>query len=370
MAAAQRHERDFIHAALLQGSVALVAGELVRAEERLHHALTRTRAVNVVEFELAALIAIAELALKRGDPASARASLGDVWEAAERGPYRLRQADAFGVLADIELAEGRKEAAIAAATEAFKAAWCDGPPYAYHRGLGEAKAQLAALGATEPVLPPFDESKFAPMPTRSTQRTKTGSTRTSWTDFRRRSNPFAASGPEQRRHDTLTAEGRVAQPQPKQGAEKLGPFRDGPSGRAASPGLHWRRFVGAKLSPGARTRAKPSISRPRVHGFRILRAKPALRNDNLLAFFRTLLGRGLLTAPHPVDTADAYSGIERNFQCNQFEAGFGASVAGDLQVRTCTNEAALVRTQNGNASRRNPRPCAEQYDWRQPEMFS
>jgi hypothetical protein len=164
LAAAQRHERDFIRAALLQGSVALVAGELSRAEERLHHALTRTRAVNIVELELAALIAIAALALKRGDPASARASLGDVWEAAERAPYRLYQADAFDVLAAIEAAEGHKEAPIAAATESFKAAWCDGPPYAYHWGLQKAKAQLAVLGAPEPVLPPFDESRFAPMP--------------------------------------------------------------------------------------------------------------------------------------------------------------------------------------------------------------
>jgi hypothetical protein len=55
------------------------------------------------------LIAIAELALKRGDPVSARDSLGDVWEAAERGPYRLHQADAFGVLAAIESAEGHKK---------------------------------------------------------------------------------------------------------------------------------------------------------------------------------------------------------------------------------------------------------------------
>ncbi len=164
LAAAHRLEQDFIRAALLQGSVALVAGELSRADERLHFALTRARAVNVVEFELPALTAIAELALKRGDPAGARVSLGDVWETAERGPYRLRQADAFGVLADIEAAEGRKEAAIAAATEAFKAAWCDGPPYAYHRGLEKAKVPLAALGAPEPILPPFDESKFAPMP--------------------------------------------------------------------------------------------------------------------------------------------------------------------------------------------------------------
>jgi tetratricopeptide (TPR) repeat protein len=164
LAAEQRVERDFIRAALLQGRVALGAGDLLGADERLHHALTRTRAVNVVEFELPALIAIAELELKRGDPAKARASLDDVWEAAERGPYPLHQADAFNVLAAVGLAEGDKPAAITAATNAFKSAWCDGPPYAYHWGLQKAKAHLAALGTHEPVLPPFDESKFEPMP--------------------------------------------------------------------------------------------------------------------------------------------------------------------------------------------------------------
>jgi tetratricopeptide (TPR) repeat protein len=164
LAAVNRIERDFIHAALLQGRVALAMGNPSRADERVHYALTRTRAVNVVELELPALITIAELELKRQDLAKAAASLDYIWEAAERGPYPLQQADALNVLAAIASAEGDKAAAIAAATSAFKTAWCDGPPYAYHWGLQNAKAHLAALGAPEPVLPPFDESKFEPMP--------------------------------------------------------------------------------------------------------------------------------------------------------------------------------------------------------------
>ena len=100
----------------------------------------------------------------RNAPAEARDSLYDVWEAAERGRYPLHQADAYNVLADIELAEDDKPAAIAAPTEAYRAAWCDGPPYAYHWGLDKAKAHLAALGAAEPDMPLFDESKFEPIP--------------------------------------------------------------------------------------------------------------------------------------------------------------------------------------------------------------
>jgi hypothetical protein len=89
----------------------------------------------LVEFELPALIGIAQLKLQHGHPPEGRARLDDVWEAAERGPYPL-----------------------------FQAAWCDGPPYAYHWGLQKAKAQLVALGAPEPDMPRFDESRFEPLP--------------------------------------------------------------------------------------------------------------------------------------------------------------------------------------------------------------
>jgi hypothetical protein len=136
----------------------------MRASERLYHALTRARAINVVEFELPALIAIARLELAQGHPREARARLDDVWDAAERGPYPLDQVDACNVLAEIAMAENSRPAAIDAATRAYRAAWCDGPPYAYHWGLVKAKAHLAALDAPEPEMPPFDESRFEPMP--------------------------------------------------------------------------------------------------------------------------------------------------------------------------------------------------------------
>lgn len=146
------------------GQAAYGLGEFERADERLHYALTRARAVNAAGFELPALIAIAELETQRGNLASARDRLGEVWESAKRGPYPLAQADAFNVLADIEQSEGNQDAAIQAATNAFKTAWCDGPPYAYHWGIEKAKAHLSALRAPEPDLPPFDKSKFEPLP--------------------------------------------------------------------------------------------------------------------------------------------------------------------------------------------------------------
>jgi hypothetical protein len=164
LAGVQRFERDFIHAALLQGQAALGLSDPERADERLHLALARSRAVNVVEFALPALIAIAELESQRGHLADARARLDEVWDAIACGPYPLYQADAYNVLADIERAESNTQAAIEAATRAYRAAWCNGPPYAYHWGLEKAKAHLTALNAPEPEMPAFDASTFEPLP--------------------------------------------------------------------------------------------------------------------------------------------------------------------------------------------------------------
>jgi tetratricopeptide (TPR) repeat protein len=164
LARSDRAERDFIRAARLQGEAALALGDLPQGDERLRHALTRARTVEMVEEELPTLIALAELCRRQANPAAARELLEQAWEPAERGPYPLFHADALNVLAQIERDAGNTSAAIRAATEAYTKAWCDGPPFAYHWGLEKARAHLAALGAPEPALPPFDESKYDPMP--------------------------------------------------------------------------------------------------------------------------------------------------------------------------------------------------------------
>jgi tetratricopeptide (TPR) repeat protein len=160
----QRHERDFIRVARLQGEAALALGDLPLAVQRLDHALARSRTVEFAEEEIPALTALAELHRRQNNATAARELLEQVWEPAERGPYPLFHADALNVLAQIERDAGDTAAAICAATEAYTKAWCDGPPFAYHWGLEKARAHLAALGAPEPALPAFDESKYEPMP--------------------------------------------------------------------------------------------------------------------------------------------------------------------------------------------------------------
>ncbi|MBV6439405.1 MAG: DUF4062 domain-containing protein [Haliscomenobacteraceae bacterium CHB4] len=149
----RREERHFIHAARLQGQATLGLGDFDTADERLHHALTRARAINFVQEELPALIALAELRRQQGKTEEAREYLDDVWEAAERGPYPLYHADACNVLCQLERDAGNTEKAIEAATQAYRLAWCDGPPWAYHYGLENAKKHLRELGAPEPEMP-------------------------------------------------------------------------------------------------------------------------------------------------------------------------------------------------------------------------
>lgn len=159
-----RYEADYIRAARLQGTAALYLGDFVTAGERLYHALSRARAVSHAEEELPTLVALTEWHRQQGDGGQARAVLEEVWDAAGGGPYPLFHADALNVLAQIERDAGNTEAAVEAATKAYRLAWCDGPPFAYHWGLETAKAHLAAFGAPEPEMPPFDESKYQPMP--------------------------------------------------------------------------------------------------------------------------------------------------------------------------------------------------------------
>lgn len=164
LAGIHRVEGDFILAARLQGTVALRLADLDTAGDRLQHALTRARAVNLFQEELPTLTALAELHRQNQDCAGARDLLDHLWEPARRGPYPTFHSDALNVLAQIERDEGNRNAAIDAATEAYRLAWCDGPPYAYHYGLTNARKHLEDLGAPLPVLPPFDPGRFDPLP--------------------------------------------------------------------------------------------------------------------------------------------------------------------------------------------------------------
>lgn len=174
----KQYERDLTRVKRLQGAVALeqnarLAAELKSddaeeklksAEDNFNQALLMARAVTHVREELESLIGLAEVERRRLSFGAARALLDDVAELAANGPYILSHADACNVLSQVERDAGNREAAVEAATRAYQLAWCDGPPFAYHWGLAKARALLLELGAEEPEMPPFDESKFELMP--------------------------------------------------------------------------------------------------------------------------------------------------------------------------------------------------------------
>ncbi len=145
-----KNERDLIITQRLQGVVAMEMNDYKKADEYIGQALARAGKVEVVVEEVLALAELAESKRRQGDLERARDLLDHVWTLAERGPYPLFHADALNVLAQIEWHEGNRDKAVEAATAAYRKAWCNGPPFAYHRGLENARKHLAELGAKEP----------------------------------------------------------------------------------------------------------------------------------------------------------------------------------------------------------------------------
>ena len=153
-----------IEAGVGRGRAALLAGRYDQAHDQLTLALAEARSASLILSEMLTLVPLATLQWRRGEPEAACEVLEDVWEPAERGPFPMFHADGLNVLVSIERDADNRDAAVAAAEKAFRLAWCDGPPFAYHWGLEAARKHLGELGAAEPKLPPFDESKFEPMP--------------------------------------------------------------------------------------------------------------------------------------------------------------------------------------------------------------
>ena len=164
LATASRVALDLVRAAGLQGRIAVQLDDLVVAGDRLSFALTQARTLRFVEEEIRALVGLVDLHRRRGEPDHARALLADVWPLAERGPYPRFLADAQNVLTKIERESGNQQAAVTAARSAYRHAWGNGPPYAFHRGLEEAQSHLVELGARPPELPPFDPTAYEQLP--------------------------------------------------------------------------------------------------------------------------------------------------------------------------------------------------------------
>lgn len=158
-------------AALLRGAVTGRLGDEDQAGELLSGALVDAREAGLGELEIVALTQLAEWHLRGHRLPEARGHTRDAVELAERAELRLRWTDALNVLSRVERAVGDTEAAAQAARDAYRQAWCDGPPFSYAVGLDEARANLSAVGAPEPdgldgfeLGEPFPEVLIKPTP--------------------------------------------------------------------------------------------------------------------------------------------------------------------------------------------------------------
>jgi tetratricopeptide (TPR) repeat protein len=158
-------------AALLRSAVTCQWGDEDRAGELLSGALVDARQAGLGELEIVALTQLAEWHLRGHRLPEARGHARNAVELAERAELRLRWADALNVLSRVERAAGNTEAAAQAARDAYRQAWCDGPPFSYAVGLDEARANLSAVGAPEPdgldgfeLSEPFPEVLIKPTP--------------------------------------------------------------------------------------------------------------------------------------------------------------------------------------------------------------
>lgn len=141
LADVRRLERDIIRAEWLLGW-ALTEVSPSEAETHLGEALTRCRRVNLVELESDILLAWARWHRAAGNIPDAGQVAAEALAIADRCDYRLVQADAHNILAQLALDAGDHAGARQHADAAKERAWCDGPPYCYQPALEEAERPL------------------------------------------------------------------------------------------------------------------------------------------------------------------------------------------------------------------------------------
>jgi tetratricopeptide (TPR) repeat protein len=168
------YERDIIRAEWLLGAAHRAQGELAQAEPHLAEALRRCRRINLVEMEPDILLELARLRYaqmvsgsgeeqpetlkpetKKPEMGEALSLAKEALDIAERCDYRLVQADAHLILAQLALSEVEELAFEAGdlpeahrhAEAARDLAWCDGPPHRYEAAFLEAERLLEQIEA-------------------------------------------------------------------------------------------------------------------------------------------------------------------------------------------------------------------------------
>lgn len=174
----------WVNEAQLHAEIALALGDLDLADQqltRIHKWIDHYLYVYRAE-KIALFTGFGVLAGQRGQIEAARDYLARADALIYADEYPILRADLLYAVAKLEQATNQADGAIQAATQSYRAAWCDGISadgevcYAYRRGLDRAAALLTDLGAPSPTLPPFD----GPSAGRSATATTPARTRRRW----------------------------------------------------------------------------------------------------------------------------------------------------------------------------------------------
>jgi tetratricopeptide (TPR) repeat protein len=150
-------------AARMVGEAHMLLGDLDEAETWIGTGLSTANLIHMVEEMLPILHVQTEIARQRGQFDLAQRALQATWELADTGEYVLYHADSCVMQARLYEDSGQIDEAIAAAQTAYRRAWCDGPPFAYQRGLDNARTILERLGSPLPEMPAYDEAYWSPL---------------------------------------------------------------------------------------------------------------------------------------------------------------------------------------------------------------
>lgn len=149
-AVARRYTREAVECLYRLGSMQVSCGQLGEAQANLETALQDCRRIRLAQLEPGAILGLARVHFALIPAGSEHVTQAlryaeDALLAADRGQYRLQQADIHNFLAALALSRGELTDARDHAKQARTLALCDGIPYAYQSGLSEAKRLLESL---------------------------------------------------------------------------------------------------------------------------------------------------------------------------------------------------------------------------------
>ena len=144
--------RLFAHRVLAVARLRAKDGARDEAERDLRVVLSDAAFSSYVQERLACMVGLAEAWLQEREPRykDIIELLQSTLKIAEQQCYQLVQADIYNLLAEIKIAKNEPDDARDYAFKAYRLSWCDGPPYAYQRGLNVAQSHLKMLRQQPP----------------------------------------------------------------------------------------------------------------------------------------------------------------------------------------------------------------------------